>query len=311
MNQHFLQSESWQAFQEALGRTTFRRSGEGWEYLAVLECGTGHTRLYCPYGPTARDEAAFTAALESLVQLGRQHRATFVRVEPTDPAYADYLRTRRWRKVTYQQLQPEHSHLLDLTQPTDELIAQMAQPVRNIYRNYHKKGVTVHHSSNPQDIDILLTFVHEVAQRTGIRPHSDAYFRQQAKILFPRGAAQLWYATLDDQPIAAALLYSSDTTLYYAHAGASGQPEHRKLNAGTALLAEAIIDAQKRGLTTVDLYGIAPDNAPPSHPWAGFTRFKRSFGGHDVTFAGAWDLPLRSLPYWLYRTYQALRSGRR
>ena len=308
MNQHFLQSESWQAFQEALGRTTFRRSGEGWEYLAVLERGTGHTRLYCPYGPTARDEAAFTAALESLVQLGRRHRATFVRVEPTDPAYTDYLRAHHWRKVTYQQLQPEHSHLLDLTQPTDQLIAQMSQPVRNIYRNYHKKGLAIQHSTDPHTIDILLTFIHEVAQRTGIRPHSDSYFHQQANTLFPRGAAHLWYATLDNQPIAAALLYSSDTTLYYAHAGASSLPEHRKINAGTALLAEAIIDAQARGLTTVDLYGIAPEDAPASHPWAGFTRFKRSFGGHDVTFAGAWDLPLRPASYWLYRAYQQLRT---
>ena len=44
-----------------------------------------------------------------------------------------------------------------------------------------------------------------------------------------------------------------------------------------------------------------------NHPWAGFTKFKRSFGGHDVTFAGAWDLPLQHSRYWLYRAYQMLR----
>lgn len=307
MNQHFLQSEAWQEFQTALGREVFRHSGDGWSYLAILERGTGHTRLYCPYGPTATNEASFEEAINSLIKLGRQHKVTFIRVEPTELSYADYLKNHRWKKVTYQQLQPEHSQILDLKQPTDQLIAQMSQPVRNIYRNYHKKDIKIHQSTNPEDIDILLTFVHQVAERTGIRPHSDDYFRQQAATLFPLNAARLWYATVNNTPIAAALIYYTDSTLYYAHAGASALSEHRKLNAGTALLASVIIDAQSRGLTTVDLYGIAPDGASPKHPWAGFTRFKQSFGGSGVTFGGAWDLPLRPLSYWLYRTYQSLR----
>lgn len=70
MNQHFLQSTAWQAFQESLGRTTFRDSGPGWEYLAILERSTGNSRLYCPYGPTADDEHSLAAALDSLAQLG-------------------------------------------------------------------------------------------------------------------------------------------------------------------------------------------------------------------------------------------------
>ena len=307
MNRHFLQSTAWQAFQESLGRTTFRDSGPGWEYLAILERSTGNSRLYCPYGPAADDEHSLATSLSSLAQLGKKHRVTFLRVEPTNLDFAAYLQAHGWKKVTYQRLQPEHSHVIDLTQSQDQLIAHMAQPVRNVYRNYHKKGVAVHRSTDPNDIDILLKFVHQVARQRGITPHPDSYFRQQAATLFPLGAATLYYATLDDQPIAAALFYHSSDTLYYAHAGASSDPAHRKLNAGTALLAEAIIDAQQHGLTTADLYGIAPDGADKNHPWAGFTKFKRSFGGHDVTFAGAWDLPLQRSRYWLYRAYQTLR----
>lgn len=308
---HFLQSPAWQQFQESLGRKTFRQSGDGWSYLAILESGKGNTRLYCPYGPTVRDETSMSAAIASLTKLARQQNVTFLRIEPTNPEFTNFLKSHGWRKVDYQRLQPEHSHTLDLRLPTDELIAQMAQPVRNVYRNYHKKGVKVHNSTNPKDIEILIDFIHDVAKRTGLRPHSDNYFRQQAATLFPAQAARLWYATLDDQPIAAALLYENDDTLYYAHAGASSNPAHRKLNAGTALLAEAIIDAQKRGLKTVDFYGIAPDNAPKNHPWAGFTKFKRSFGGQDVAFGGAWELPLKPLQYWLYRAYHFYRTKKR
>lgn len=307
MNQHFLQSTAWEQFQQSLGRQTFRQSGDSWEFMAILERGKGNSRLYCPYGPTAKDERSLQSAITSLLELAKRHHVTFLRVEPTNPKFANHLKDHHWKKVTYQQLQPEHSRLLDLTQPTDQLISQMSQPVRNIYRNYHKKGVAVHSSANPQDVEILLNFIHQVAQRTGITPHDDAYFRQQAKVLFPANAARLWYATIDNQPIAAALFYESGNTLYYAHAGATSDPTYRKLNAGTALLAEAIVDAQKRRLTTVDLYGITPEGASKNHPWAGFTKFKRSFGGTDVTFAGAWDLPMRPASYWLYRAYQSIR----
>lgn len=307
LHQHFLQSPAWEAFQQSLGRTTFRESGDGWEFLAIKESGTAHTRLYCPYGPTVRDKTALHAALKRLHDIGKAQKVTFLRVEPTNPTLVLFLSSQGWRKVTYQQLQPEHSRLIDLTQSDSELLAHMTQPVRNLYRNYHKKGVTIHQSTNPEDITILLTFIHEVARHNGIRPHSDAYFRAQAAALLPRQAATLWYATVEEQPIAAALFYQTVTTLYYAHAGASTLPHYRKLNPSTAILAEAIIDAQRRGLQHVDLYGIAPDGAPASHPWAGFTKFKRSFGGYDAHFAGPWDFPLQPLPYWLYRLYQSLR----
>jgi lipid II:glycine glycyltransferase (peptidoglycan interpeptide bridge formation enzyme) len=303
---YFLQTSAWRAFQKNLGRKTFYQTGDGWSFLAILEHGRFNSRLYCPYGPVASSQKAFEDALKCFVALGKKHRVTFVRVEPTNPGFTSYLEQFGWRKVTYLQLQPEHSHLIDLRTPEDNLITQMSQPVRNIYRNYAKKGVAVHTSTNPNDIDILLKFVHEVAERTGIRPHDNSYFRQQAETLFPLGAAILYYATIDDLPIAAALFYDSDDMRTYAHAGASALPEHRKLNASTALLATAIVDAQRKGLQTVDLYGIAPDDAPKHHPWAGFTQFKRSFGGRDITYAGAWDLPLKKPAYWLYRLYQMI-----
>lgn len=304
---HFLQSKAWQGFQKELGRKTFRQSGKDWEYLAILEIGTKNTRLYCPYGPFAENRRAFEEAINSLVALGRHHETTFVRVEPTNLEYAEHLQMLGARRVTYQSLNPEFSRAIDLNKPEDELISQMTQPVRNCYRNYQKKGVTVSSTTDPMKIDILIRLLGEVSARTGMRPHDDDYFWAQATALFPIGAATLWYATYQDEPIAASLMYDHDKTRYYAHAAASSLPEHRKLNAGTALVAEAIIDAKRQGLTGFDLYGIAPDGSSPHHPWAGFTKFKRSFGGEDVAFGGSWDIPLKSFEYWAYRIYQTIR----
>jgi hypothetical protein len=47
-------------------------------------------------------------------------------------------------------------------------------------------------------------------------------------------------------------------------------------------------------------WGIAPTD-DPDHKRAGYTRFKRSFGGQVKEYAGMWDLPIHAVKYSLYR----------
>lgn len=300
----FLQESAWGEFQSRLGREVTTKTGENWKFQAILEAGTLNTRLYTPYGPEANSPEAMTEALGALEQLGRKKSVTFVRVEPRDYIDAAILQKRGYKKVTFNQLQPEHTQIIDLSPTEDEIVAAMSQNSRNLYRNYHKKGVEMHVSTDPKDVEIFLNFIHKVAERNHITPHSDAYFQTQADTLFPTGAAKLFYATHEGTPIAATIMYDSADTRYYAHAAADDT--YRKLSAGTSLLAYAIIDAKRSGKKFVDLYGIAPSD-DKNHPWAGFTKFKKSFGGNEITFLGAWDKPLKPLQYSLYKTYQKLR----
>lgn len=305
---HFHQTKAFQDFQESLGNKTFRRSGDNWEYLAILEHGKGNSRLFSPYGPSATNDQAFQQAIADLIELGKEQKATFLRVEPLELSQAEWLKNEGWHKTTYQKLNPQHTRIIDLTQPEDQLISNMAQPVRNIFRNYHKKGLTVTQSTNPDEVDIFLDFIHQVAARTGLRPHSDDYIRQQAKSLFPIGAAKLWIARLSEQPIATIITFDDGTTRYYAHAAASSDPQYRKLNAGTALLAEAIVEAKRQGLSRFDLYGVTPDGDSRNQAWAGFTKFKQSFSGQDLSYGGTWEKPLQPIGYAIYRLYHSLRK---
>lgn len=307
-NNSFLHTDAWETFQRALGRTTYRASGDKWSYLAIKEHGAGNTRLYTPYGPSFSSLAAFDAAITSLKTTAKNANATFIRIEPTDTISPDELRRRGFRPVTYQQLQPRDTLCIDLTRSSDELLADMSQNSRNITKNITKKGVTFRRSTDPNDIPILLSLLHAVAQRNHITVHSDEYFRTQAATLFPSGAASLFIAEYESTPIAAALVYDSDTTRTYAHAAADDT--YRKLSAGTGLVGHMILDAQANGLSFFDLYGITLSD-DPRHPWAGFTKFKRSFGGVAVSYPGAWDLPLKPLPYLVYRTYQTINHWRR
>ncbi len=301
---HFLQSTHWQQFQEALGRKAFTDNDQEWSYRAYREHGAANTRLYAPYGPTFTSIEAFDHALTSLTNQAKAQNATFLRIEPTSGISPDELRRRGFRPVTYQQLNPARTQIIDLSPSSDELLARMSQNSRNLTRNYTNKGISIHTSTDPSDITILTSLLHQVAKRNHITPHSDSYFQTQSDTLFPAGAAKLFYATYEGKPIAAALVYDSDDTRYYAHAAADDT--YRKLSAGAALVGYMILDAKQAGLAYFDLYGIAPENHP-NHPWVGFTKFKQSFGGQPVDYLGAWDLPLNPLPYYTYRLYQALR----
>lgn len=300
----FLQSSDWQEFQQKLGRKTFTDSGKDWSYLAIEESGTLNKRIYTPYGPDCAGIDSFDEALASLKQTAKKQKASFIRVEPTSGISANQLQVRGFRPVTYQQLQPAHTQIIDLTPDIDQILAQMSQNSRNITRNFHKKGLTVRASRQVEDISILISLLAGVAARNQITTHSESYFKTQAEVLFPLKAATLYIAEFEDQPIAAALVFDSKDTRIYAHAAANN--EFRKLNAGTAIVGQLILDAKAAGLSQVDLYGIT-ESDNPTHPWAGFTKFKKSFGGKSVTYPGAWDLPLQPFRYNLYRAYQVVR----
>lgn len=302
--QHFLQSAPWQQFQQAIGHHSVSASGDGWSYTAYLEKGAGNTRLYTPYGPTIDNAAVFPTALTSLKKAAKKHGATFLRIEPTYPVEPSQLRQYGFKPVTYQQLNPAHTLVINLAQSEEEILAQMSQNSRNLTRNYANKGLKIVESQEPEDITILTSLLRGVATRNNITPHSSSYFKKQAEVLFPLSAARLFYVIHEGKPIAAALVYDSPTTRYYAHAAADDA--YRKLSAGTALVGHMILDAKARGLTQFDLYGIAPPDQP-THPWAGFTKFKKSFGGEVVSYGGTWDLPLKSIPYYGYRAYQTVR----
>ena len=106
--------------------------------------------------------------------------------------------------------------------------------------------------------------------------------------------------------ISAVLTIDDGSARLFVH-GAS-DPRHRKARAQQSLMVAAILDAREQGLEVADLFGIAPTD-DPDHPWAGFTRYKASFGGHVLEHTGAWDLPLRPLPYRALRVRQAVRGA--
>ena len=292
---HFLQSDAWANFQKAFGRTVISDEGSGWSYQAILEVGKFNTRLYAPYGPVINDKNALVDATQSLLDHARRLGVTFIRIEPTGGVDLDELGRLGYRKVAH--VQPEVTSVVSLAPSADDIIAAMSANNRNLHRTYKQKGLSIHQSHSPQNMTVLIALLHGVARHTGLRNHPDTYFQKQADVLLPTKDAALYNVTFEDKPIVAAFVYDDAETRYYAHAAAGYA--HRHLNAGNVLVSTMIIDAKKRGLKYFDLNGIWPQaHEKTSH--AGITRFKHSFGGKDIYYAGTWELPVKPYVYAAY-----------
>jgi lipid II:glycine glycyltransferase (peptidoglycan interpeptide bridge formation enzyme) len=307
--EYFLHTKAWEDFQKSLGRHVHRQSGPGWNFLAIEEKNPAGKVLYAPYGPVAESVEAFDAALAALRGLARSCGAVCVRIEPVAAGLdaagaAEQLRSRGLQPAPVNQ-QPELSWIVDLDRDFKEVLAEMKPVNRNLYRNIHKKGVTFRSTQDPEDIRVLLNFLHMTARRNGFKPQSDEYLTQVAESLMPAGAATLFIADLHGGPVAAALAYDSADTRTYAHAAMDDT--HRKLSAGIPLVVTLMADAQEKGLKHVDLWGVAPADQP-DHKWAGFTAFKKSFGGREVAYPGTWDLPVNRPRYAAYQAARKLRD---
>lgn len=302
---HFLQSAAWQQFQEALGRRVITRSGQGWHYLAIIETGSllVPTRLYCPYGPTVNDPTSLAAALDDLRAQARSHRASVIRVQPLGVTPDAVATIPNLRPISYSQ--PAHTWQVDLRGGPEAILASMKQSARYTYRKALRQGLSYRESTDPSEVKHLIRLLHGVAAHNHITVHSDAYFRTQASSLMAGDHARLHFMEYQGRVIAAMLSFRGPDTVYYAHAGADHA--HRSLGASTALVVEFLLHAAADGYTTADLFGVT-DSTDPNHPWAGFTRFKRSFGGQLVQLSPTYEQSLQPLRYQLYRLARSLRS---
>lgn len=307
---HFLQSEAWARLQTALGREVVTLSGDGWRAQAILERGKLNSRLYAPYGPQLESAAALAPALDALSREAKRLGAAFIRVEPmlvadgsgsataTQPGLpAATLEAAGLKRVA--RVQPEHTQRVALDRPFDEVLGDMRKTNRNLHRNFAKKGLSVRESNDPADIEHLLRLLREVTDRTGMHAHSDRYLRTQAEALVPSGDAKIFLVELEGEelPVAASLIYDDTERRYYGHAAAD--TAHRKLSPGVILVTAMMESAQEAGLSEFDLYGVVPPEVT-DHAWSGFSDFKRSFGGSQVDFSGAWERPVKPVSYAVY-----------
>lgn len=293
----FLQSKAWERFQQAAGKST-ARAGE----TLMIEYKTPLGLYY--YAPRP---VVTAASFQTLVDHGRETGAMFVRVDPET--------TTDGFPGAVQQVPataPQDSLLLHL-KPTEELLTDFHDKTRYNIRLAERKGVTVTESAEPdsKELQAFIALSTGTAERQAFRYHPANYYQKMLESLGTENDENVTVSVLvawqGEVPVAALIALWTPSIAYYLH-GASSY-EHRSLMAPHLLQLKTMERALERGCVRYDFWGIAPDEAPDTHPWAGVTRFKLGFGGKRVHYPDSFAIVLKSMQYQLYLVARGIRRS--
>ncbi|HEY1016362.1 MAG TPA: peptidoglycan bridge formation glycyltransferase FemA/FemB family protein, partial [Herpetosiphonaceae bacterium] len=202
------------------------------------------------------------------------------RVSPPEPASL-----RDWGRSPADMLALETLYL-DIAPPEEAILAQMKPKGRYNIRLAARHGVTVRESIDPADIHALYQLLDEAGQRDEFFVEPIDHFDDLLRCFAPAGQARILLAEFEGEPLAGMLLLTYGERAVYLYGGVASA--RREVMAGYAVQWRAIQLARAAGCATYDFYGFEP-HGDPNHQYAGFSRFKRQFGGTPVRFVGAHD----------------------
>ena len=298
------QSEEWQKLQDDLNEKSFFEKTPEFQYLAISKHTPVGNYLYLPYGPIADTPENFKKALTSLNTLAAKIKAIFIRIEPMDMTFVKEL-PKNAKKT--RDLSPKETWLLDLTGAEEDLKAKLPSRLLRYHKNKEKQGITIETSHSPEDIHYLLSLQKDLASKKGINTFSEHYLATELAQPFSTLYLVKYQnpETSKSEIVAAGLVFDHQNTRYNLQGAQSDTG--RKLHATGILTIQLIQDAKAKKLKNFDFWGIAPENASSSHPWAGFTAFKKTFAGYEKDYAGTYDLVLSPAKYKLYNFLRKIR----
>jgi lipid II:glycine glycyltransferase (peptidoglycan interpeptide bridge formation enzyme) len=292
-DQHFLQSDMWEKFQQALGKQTIRVNG----HLGIVERGKLINKLYFPYlNITDKDVTDLMAEILKIASPFSFVRADFISTSPK------VLLQNHWRKA--RRIQPEDTIINDVSISEESILSKVSKSKRRAYHKNLENGTKFMVSFNPNDVKYFLKLINGLESKNNIKIHDENYFKTLAKTLFSSHSAGLMMAKIDDEVVVARFFLKTSDRLISINAATD--PKYNNQRVGAALQVETLLFAHREGLKSVDWWGAAPENALDSHPWAGFTKYKLEFGGERVHYSGTWELPIKKMRYRIYKTIKKL-----
>ena len=275
--------------------------------MLVRPAGFGRAVGYVPHGPIwARDspEAGeiLAALLRGLHAEASARRVIVVKLDPRadpsgdgpgdHPALHERLVASGLRPARHD-LQARTTRVVELLDGTDELMATWDKDARNLVRRSAREGV-VTVTDRDGDAAALGAFerlLEATSQRAGFRTRSGAFLARLATELAADGGWFLTLARLDERPIAGAVALRVGDRAIYAYGASLREPALRHANGAYAALAATMRELAAAGVRSLDLWGVAEADDPDADAsWAGFSAFKRQFGGMPLRHPGTYDL---------------------
>lgn len=324
---NLFQTFEWEQFKLATGYQKSYRIDD----ILVLQKNLplGRSMLYSPMADRNQISNIKYQNFNSKIKLiGKENRSIFYRLEldvPFSEAESSKLKAKSYIKA-FEEMQPEHTLILDISKTEGEILAQMKPKGRYNIKVAEKNGVYIVEDS---DTRYFFQLYSEMAKRHSITYRTPQYFQKLFDILNSKGYCKVFTAynrkssvvssqskprtiqsannkrqTANEIPIASVIISFFNNRATYLFGGSSD--EYKNLMAPYLLQWTAIREAKSQGCAEYDFFGIAPPDKP-HHPWRGVTDFKKKFGGQEVEIAGSWDLVLRPAEYQVFKIAEKIR----
>jgi lipid II:glycine glycyltransferase (peptidoglycan interpeptide bridge formation enzyme) len=252
----------------------------------------GWRLAYVPRGPLGdlNDQRTRDALFAALRTLARTERIATLKVDPEatpDDPYGQFLLAAPWRSAA--RVQPPKTRQIDLATPEDELLANLRKKHRQYIHKAERDGVTVERldaNADEQTVtqalaDFYRIYIH-TAERAGFAARAEPYYERVWRLFAPNGHASLDFATLKGERVATLFHFTCGDRAAEAYGGMTDDGAESRAN--YLLKWEGILGFKRAGFAVYDLWGLAT---------GGIAQFKEGFGGREVIYVGARDLPLR------------------
>ncbi|MDB5163472.1 MAG: hypothetical protein JWS12_89 [Candidatus Saccharibacteria bacterium] len=311
---NFLHSWYWGEFHARLGKVVERRGFYNGSQLvgvllAVVEPAKRGRHMVVPGGPIIdwNNKALVNAWVREVRAIAKQHNCLFVRVRP------QLLDTKENRRL-FQELgfneAPMHvtadlTSQLDLSKSDDELRKAMRKGTRYELNRAHKLGIQVSATKEPIYLEEFCDLQLATAKRHHFVPFSKKFLSEQFKVLAEADKVLMYRATYQDKLLAMAFIifYGPEAAYHYA----ASTDLAREFPGAYAIQQAAIAEARRRGCQRYNFWGVA-EHGQTKHRFYGVSVFKRGFGGEDVAYLPAHDLPINQLRYAITYLFE---TGRR
>ncbi|PJC42868.1 MAG: hypothetical protein CO040_02210, partial [Candidatus Pacebacteria bacterium CG_4_9_14_0_2_um_filter_36_8] len=214
-------------------------------------------------------------------------------------------------RLSHLNIRPAPMHLtadltlqLDLTKDLDTLLKEMRKNTRYEIKQSEKKGIVVKQTKDTQAITEFYEQQVELAKKHHFVPFGYDFLIKQFQVFADKNQAILFSSYLNEKLLASAFIIFNHQEAVY-HYGIS-TPENDHLPGSYACQWAAIQEAKLRDCKRYNFWGIAPKDET-NHRFAGVSLFKRGFGGEEIAYLPAQDLPV-SWTYWFTYVFEVLRK---
>lgn len=308
-SQALFQSWTWGEIQKKTGASVARYGLYDGEILkgvaqVVLVKAKRGSFLHVRHGPIIEGYSPklWTYMIDSLKAEAKKQRCLFLRISPLIPDDADsqkLFHELHTVPAAIHRMDGEYCWVLDLDAAPDVLLSGMRKTIRYEVKHGQKEGVEVFSTTDPKNLSAFFDLYAQTSTRQGFVPHNG--IREEFELFSKAKQAMLYLGKHEGTTTAAAIiLYYGNQAIY--HHGASIRS---KTPVSSVVQWEAILDAKKRGMKVYNFWGIAPESSL-KHPWRGITLFKKGFGGREVRYSHAQDIPISPL-YIIPRTIETVR----